>query len=66
MLRASVILPAYNNISTIERLFNSLRKQSMPSSDFEIIAVDGGSTDGTVEYLDSLNIDKFKSSINIQ
>lgn len=57
MLRSSVILPAYNNISTIERLCSSLMDQSMPSSEFEIIAVDGGSTDGTRQYLDSLNFE---------
>jgi len=57
MLRASVILPAYNNISTIERLLNSLRNQSMSLDEFEIIAVDGGSTDGTREYLESINFE---------
>ena len=62
MLRASVILPAYNNISTIERLCESLRKQSMSSSEFEIIAVDGGSTDGTLQFLESLN---FESSFTL-
>lgn len=56
MTRASVILPAYNNITTIERLINSLGNQSFPQNEFEIIAVDGGSTDGTLEYLESLNI----------
>jgi len=62
MLRASVILPAYNNILTIERLVNSLKSQSMSSNEFEIIAVDGGSTDGTIEYLESLN---FESSFKL-
>lgn len=57
MLRASVILPAYNNIHTIEQLLVSLGNQSLPSNEFEIIAVDGGSTDGTREYLESLNFE---------
>ena len=62
MLRASVILPVYNNISTIERFLNSLRNQSMPSNEFEIIAVDDGSTDGTREYLESF---VFEGSFNL-
>lgn len=57
MIRASVILPAYNNITTIEKLVDSLRNQSFPKNEFEIIVVDGGSTDGTLEYLESLNIE---------
>ena len=57
MLRASVIIPAYNNINTIEGLIRSLENQSMNSSEYEVIAVDGTSSDGTREYLESIKFE---------
>lgn len=43
----SVVIPTFNSIRTIERCLRSVRNQSYKH--VEIIVVDGGSTDGTVE-----------------
>lgn len=45
--KISVIIPAYNAASTIERTLNSLFSQSF--RDFEIIVVNDGSSDGTFD-----------------
>jgi len=47
--KISVIVTVFNEISTIESLIQSLKNQSLVPD--EIIIVDGGSTDGTWEYL---------------
>jgi len=46
----SVIIPTHNSESTIERCIRSLTLQSYPREKFEIIVVDDGSKDQTVEY----------------
>jgi lipopolysaccharide/colanic/teichoic acid biosynthesis glycosyltransferase/glycosyltransferase involved in cell wall biosynthesis len=45
--RASVVIPAYNAASTLPACLAALSQQSLPSTDFEIIVVDDGSTDDT-------------------
>ena len=49
MLTVSVILPCYNAASTLEETLETLVAQTL--SDFEIIAVDDGSTDNTRDIL---------------
>lgn len=48
----SVIIPAYNSETTIQETIESVQKQTF--SDFEIIVIDDGSQDGTVELVKSL------------
>ncbi len=48
----SVIVPAYNVASKIERCLTSLCKQTYPN--LEIIVIDDGSTDGTAEVVQSV------------
>lgn len=50
----SIIIPTYNEIEHISFLIKHL--QSIPSSDFEIIVSDGGSTDGTQQQVNELNV----------
>lgn len=45
----SVIIPTYNEEKNIERCLRALEEQTVPREDFEIIVVDGQSTDRTVE-----------------
>ena len=52
MSKVSVIIPTYNEEATIERCLESLFAQNY--KDFEIIVVDDGSTDNTVEIIKSL------------
>jgi len=45
----SIIIPAYNEESRIERCLHALTKQTVPRDQYEIIVVDGGSKDRTRE-----------------
>lgn len=48
-VKATVIIPNYNGLSYMEMCLASLEKQT--SREFEILIVDNGSTDGSVEWL---------------
>ena len=48
-MKVSVVIPCYNEKSTIEKVVTAVRAASLP--DVEIIVVDDASTDGTVEVL---------------
>lgn len=50
--RVSILLPVYNAERTIKLAISSLSRQSYP--DFEIIAVDDGSTDATPDILSEM------------
>jgi glycosyltransferase involved in cell wall biosynthesis len=45
----SIIIPCYNAENFVERATESVLAET--GSDFEVIAVDGGSTDGTIDIL---------------
>jgi glycosyltransferase involved in cell wall biosynthesis len=45
----SIIIPTHNSESTIKRCLDSLSSQSIPREQFEIIVVDDGSKDKTVQ-----------------
>ncbi|WP_233601078.1 MULTISPECIES: glycosyltransferase family A protein [Micromonospora] len=50
----SVVVPAYNIGPHLDRLVESLERQSLPPEEFEVIFVDDGSTDATPRRLDDL------------
>jgi glycosyltransferase involved in cell wall biosynthesis len=52
MPRLSVIVPAYNEESSIVELLGKVRAQSIRGVDIEIIVIDDGSKDGTVPLLE--------------
>jgi len=47
----SIIVPAYNAEKTVAKTLQSLVGQDYPKGSYEIIVVDDGSTDGTVEAI---------------
>jgi len=49
VLRFSIVVPTLNRRDMLLRALESVRAQAWP--DIEIIVVDGGSTDGTIEAL---------------
>ena len=56
----SVVIPTFNRKNILEKCLNSLEAQILPSfiEDYEVIVVDDGSTDKTVDWLNSEK-DKF-------
>ncbi|MBU0957470.1 MAG: glycosyltransferase family 2 protein [Nanoarchaeota archaeon] len=48
-MKLSIILPTYNNEKTIEECLNSIFSQKFPKQDFEVLFLDGGSTDNTLK-----------------
>lgn len=54
----SIIIPTYNEENVIVDCLNSLTKQSY--KEFEVIVIDDGSTDKTVEYLKQLQIANYE------
>ena len=56
----SIITPVLNNKDKLKRTIDSIKKQNF--KDFEIIVVDGGSTDGTKEFIEKEKIIEKKIS----
>ena len=54
----SVIIPAYNAEKTIFETIDSIRKQTF--EDFEIIVIDDGSEDKTLEIVESIADERIK------
>jgi glycosyltransferase involved in cell wall biosynthesis len=54
--RASVVVRCYNEADHIGKLFHGLSEQSM--QDYEIVLVDSGSTDGTVEIAEDFGVEE--------
>ena len=49
----SIIIPTYNCLHLLRRAVNSVYSLSYPSHLFELIVIDGGSNDGTTDFLTS-------------
>ena len=54
----TIITVVYNNLSGLQYTFQSIHRQT--STDFEWLVIDGGSTDGTKEWLSQLSFPSLK------
>jgi glycosyltransferase involved in cell wall biosynthesis len=52
----SVVIPTYNEERYIEKCLQSLVNQTLNRDEFEIVVVDGGSADRTVELAESREV----------
>jgi glycosyltransferase involved in cell wall biosynthesis len=52
-VKLSVLMPVFNERSTLGEILSQVRAVELPDIDKEIIVVDDGSTDGSAEILDS-------------
>lgn len=62
-MRLSMILPAYNVADYIDDCLESITTQDIPASEYEIIVVNDGSTDDTLQHIE--NFAKKYSNIKI-
>lgn len=53
--RISVVIPTYNRLAQLKRVVAALEQQTYPMDDWQVIIVSDGSSDGTAEYLCSLD-----------
>lgn len=51
-MRLSVIVATYNRKDELRELLDSLEEQTLRKEEFEVVVVDDGSTDGTVDWLE--------------
>lgn len=58
----SIIMPTYNSENTIEKVLKSIRNQSLPHETIEILVIDGGSTDRTLEIAEQYDVRILKNS----
>lgn len=52
--KVSIIIPVYNEAQVIRKKIENLQAVHYPRSKFEVVFVDGGSTDGTAELIENL------------
>jgi GT2 family glycosyltransferase len=53
---ASVVISTFNRRDALEQTLTALAKQDIPHSDYEVLVIDDGSTDGTSELLSRIRV----------
>ncbi len=56
-IQISVVIPTYNKLDRLKVILFCLGKQNLSKEQYEVIVINDGSSDGTQEFLDSLNVD---------
>src|SRR2546422_431865 len=54
MLSISIVIPTYNRLDRLKRVLAALEYQTYAHAYFEVIVVSDGATDGTNEYLSTV------------
>ncbi|WP_415363309.1 hypothetical protein L1F34_002335 [Mammaliicoccus lentus] len=57
-MKVTIFTPTYNRLNTLKRVYKSLLEQSC--LDFEWLVIDDGSTDGTEDFIENLQEEKFE------
>lgn len=59
----SIVISELNSKRTLERCLGSVLAQNYPSDRFEVIVVDGGSTDGSIELLERVKAPNLRTEV---
>lgn len=52
----SVVVPTHNRREMLQEMLEHLEKQTLDSADFEVVVIDDGGSDSTVEMIESLEV----------
>lgn len=63
MIQVSFIIPTLNAQKVLKKCLSSISKQKYPKSKYEIIIIDGGSTDKTISIAQKYNAKIFKNTL---
>jgi glycosyltransferase involved in cell wall biosynthesis len=63
-MRVSVVIPTYNRVHLLRRTLPAILDQEFPAEHFEVIVVVDASTDGTLEYLQSLHFPRPRTLVH--
>lgn len=64
-MKSSIIIPVYNQFDYTRMCLQSIKKNNLLDYDYEIIVINNGSTDGTVEYLANTGANIINNKKNI-
>ena len=62
-MKISVIIPVFNEVDSIQELYEELKRVLLAYEPYEILFIDDGSTDGSVDIINRLS--QSDSSINL-
>ena len=62
MYKFSIIIPNYNKEKYIRRCLNSIFTQSINKQNYEVIVIDDGSTDGSVDIIKEYDVKLLNSN----
>ena len=65
-MKLSIILPTYNNEKTLYECLEALDKQDYSKKEYEILLIDGGSTDSTLEIAKKFNVRILKNPDRVE
>ena len=65
MVKISVIVPTYNRLARLKRVLAGLEQQTYPLTQFEVVVVSDGASDGTNDYLQKL-VNENRTPLNLR